>query len=80
MGRKGRSLLFLFPSCGFGGSFFVGWRGSKQVSLVKLVRAMEEGHDRLDCHIPFFCFSRMIAAASSLAFWNCVPDRVFLDF
>jgi hypothetical protein len=31
-------------------------------------------------NIPFLCFSRIMAAASSLAFWNCVPDIVFFVF
>lgn len=30
--------------------------------------------------LPLRCFSRMIAAASSLAFWNSVPDMLFLVF
>lgn len=29
---------------------------------------------------PFFCFSRMIAAASSLCFWNSDPDMPFFPF
>lgn len=31
-------------------------------------------------HVPFFCFSRMMAAASSLVFWYCEPVWVFLFF
>lgn len=31
-------------------------------------------------NLPLRCFSRMIAAASSLAFWNSVPDMLFLFF
>jgi hypothetical protein len=34
----------------------------------------------LSRYTPFFCFSRMIAAASSLVFWYWVPVWVFLFF
>lgn len=39
------------------------------------------GVSRIDwCRVPFFCFSRIIAATASLSRCISLPDLVFFDF